>query len=136
MVETMRWTDEGYLALLDQTKLPGEVCYVACRDYRDVAGAIKTMQVRGAPAIGAAAAYGMALGVMNIDARSKEELLSQIKNIGRELVSTRLTAVNLQWAVERIGAGGQGKLGCNYSQRGGLQHLLCKRHGGSGLYRA
>lgn len=101
-METMRWTDESYLALLDQTKLPGEVCYVACRDYRDVVRAIKTMQVRGAPAIGAAAAYGMALGVLNIEARSKEELLSQMKYIGRELVSTRPTAVNLQWAVERI----------------------------------
>lgn len=98
----MRWVEEGCLELLDQTKLPGEVCYVACRDHRDVAEAIKTMQVRGAPAIGAAAAYGMALGALNLEARSKEEFIFKMECIGRELVSTRPTAVNLQWAVERI----------------------------------
>ncbi|RJQ30237.1 MAG: S-methyl-5-thioribose-1-phosphate isomerase [Peptococcaceae bacterium] len=101
-METMRWNDEGFLELLDQTRLPGEVCYVACRDYQDVAEAIKTMQVRGAPAIGAAAAYGMALGALNSEVCSKEDFISRIGRIGRELVSTRPTAVNLQWAVERV----------------------------------
>lgn len=99
-METMRWTGR-ILELLDQTKLPITVEYVQCYDYLAVANAINTMQVRGAPAIGAAAAYGLALGALNFDG-TPENFFSHMEKAAKILAETRPTAVNLFWAIERM----------------------------------
>lgn len=100
-METMRWTGNG-LELIDQTKLPLTLEYVQCPDYLAVANAIKTMQVRGAPAIGAAAAYGYALGALQHCNAEKGEFLAAMEQVYKVLASTRPTAVNLFWALERM----------------------------------
>ena len=100
-METMRWTGSA-LELLDQTKLPHTVEYVSCRSYEDVAEAIKTMQVRGAPAIGAAAAYGLAMGALHLKEGEKLAFLAAIDHIAAVLAATRPTAVNLFWAINRM----------------------------------
>ena len=90
--ETFKWRD-GELVLLDQRAIPWETCFVACKSYRDVAQAISSMIVRGAPAIGVAAAYGMALASLaGEDMKGAREIL----------LSSRPTAVNLRWALERM----------------------------------
>lgn len=101
-METMRWLEEGCLELLDQTKLPSKITYLKCRDYPDVASAIKRLAVRGAPAIGAAAAYGLTLGAMKLKTQQKEDFFSGVKAIASELSATRPTAVNLRWALDRM----------------------------------
>jgi len=88
--------------LLDQTRLPHEEVFIELGDYRDVASAIKEMKIRGAPAIGVAAAYGMALGAQAIEATNKEEFLAKLHSISETLAATRPTAVNLFWALERM----------------------------------
>lgn len=103
MLETMRWLpDEECLELLDQTKLPGEIAYLKCSHYRDIASAIKCLAVRGAPAIGAAAAYALVLAAGMTRAKSKKEFLEQLAAAARELAATRPTAVNLTWALTRL----------------------------------
>lgn len=98
MVETIQWTDGG-VVMIDQTRLPLEETYVTCGTYEDVATAIRDMTIRGAPAIGVAAAMGVALGVLHAD----EALLdSQVATICGTLAGTRPTAVNLFWAIERM----------------------------------
>ena len=92
MIETIQWTDAG-VVMIDQTRLPREEVYVTCRTYRDVADAIKSMVIRGAPAIGVAAAMGVALGAR--DGVDFEEVC-------RTIAATRPTAVNLFWAIERM----------------------------------
>ncbi len=101
-METMRWREDGVLELLDQTKLPSEIKYLRCADYKDVAGAIRCLAVRGAPAIGAAAAYGLVLAGEKIVARTKEEFTAGLEAAAGELAATRPTAVNLTWALERL----------------------------------
>jgi methylthioribose-1-phosphate isomerase len=101
MIQTLAWTPDG-VSFLDQTKLPTEEVYVLCRNYQEVADAIKTMIVRGAPAIGVAAAMGIALGVKQSQAKSVEELRTDLKKISQAITSTRPTAVNLFWAAERM----------------------------------
>jgi methylthioribose-1-phosphate isomerase len=98
----MRWLDEGLLELLDQTGLPGKVNYLRCEDYHEVVTAIKNLSVRGAPAIGAAAAYGLALAAGKIVASSRDEYIKRLQEAAGELIATRPTAVNLCWAVERV----------------------------------
>ncbi len=93
MVETIVWTDAG-VVMIDQTRLPREKVFVTCRDHREVAEAIRTMVIRGAPAIGVAAAMGVALGVVRGDAPFKE--------VCQMLAATRPTAVNLFWAIDRM----------------------------------
>lgn len=100
-METMVWKD-GSLRLLDQTRLPLEVTYVDCKTAEEVAEAIKTMKVRGAPAIGAAAAYGLALGAANLCTGDSDVFLKELKETARMLASTRPTAVNLFWALKRM----------------------------------
>ncbi|SFG39732.1 methylthioribose-1-phosphate isomerase [Desulfotomaculum arcticum] len=100
-METMRWAD-GCLEILDQTKLPGKVEYINCTEHRTVCEAIKRLSVRGAPAIGAAAAYGLALGAASVNAGTRKEFLTAVEDIAAELAATRPTAVNLKWAVDRI----------------------------------
>jgi methylthioribose-1-phosphate isomerase len=98
MLETIQWTDEG-VVMIDQTRLPSEETYVTCRNYHEVADAIRTMIIRGAPAIGVAAAMGVAIGVAQADAG---DLDAQFENICSELAGTRPTAVNLFWGIERM----------------------------------
>lgn len=94
--------ENGILKLIDQTKLPTELEYVECRTYTDVAAAITDMIVRGAPAIGVTAAYGVAIGASAIDTASKEEFFQKLEEICEVIRKTRPTAVNLFWAVERM----------------------------------
>lgn len=101
-METMRWLEDGLLELLDQTKLPGTINYHKCGECHEVAAAIKKLSVRGAPAIGAAAAYGLALAAGKIETRSREDFIARLQEAASELVATRPTAVNLAWAVERV----------------------------------
>ena len=98
MIETILWTDEG-VVMIDQTRLPNEEIYVTCRNYHEVADAIRTMIIRGAPAIGVAAAMGVAIGVAQAAA---EDLDGQVEAISKELAGTRPTAVNLFWAIDRM----------------------------------
>ena len=95
MIETIRWTDAG-VVMIDQTRLPREERYVTCTDYRQVADAIRSMVIRGAPAIGVAAAMGIALGMKQV------ESLDEFEEICEMLARTRPTAVNLFWAIERM----------------------------------
>lgn len=101
MIPTLEWTDAG-VRFLDQTKLPMEETYVLARDYRDVADVIRTMIVRGAPAIGVSAAMGVALGLLRSQATDIAQLDSDLKIICQTLATTRPTAVNLFWGIERI----------------------------------
>jgi methylthioribose-1-phosphate isomerase len=98
MVETIQWTDAG-VVMIDQTRLPREEKYVTCRTYEEVAEAIRSMVIRGAPAIGVAAAMGIALGVMHA---SPENLDAKFGEICETLAGTRPTAVNLFWAIDRM----------------------------------
>ncbi len=100
-MKTMDWYN-GCLVLLDQTRLPAEVRYVRCKKPEEVAEAIKTMKVRGAPAIGAAAAYGLALGAVQDNSTDKESFIESLQKISELLGSTRPTAVNLFWALKRM----------------------------------
>lgn len=98
---TIYWR-EGAVYLVDQSKLPHSLEFIKCISYREVCEAIRTMKVRGAPAIGAAAAYGLALAAHNSGARTRAQLIEDIKKAYEELRSTRPTAVNLFWALERV----------------------------------
>src|SRR5882762_2718589 len=98
MVETIEWKDagphtRGEVVMIDQRRLPREQVFVTCRTYLDVADAIRTMVIRGAPAIGVAAAMGVALGV-----RDGEDF----ETVCSALSATRPTAVNLFWGIERM----------------------------------
>ena len=101
MIKTLEWTDAG-VRFIDQTKLPTEETYVTCKTYEEVADAIRTMIVRGAPAIGVAAAMGVALGVRESQAKNHEELQREFAHICDVLAGTRPTAVNLFWGIRRM----------------------------------
>jgi methylthioribose-1-phosphate isomerase len=98
---TVSW-ENGNVVLIDQTKLPNNLVYVTCKTYLDVAQAIKKLVVRGAPAIGVAAAMGLALAAVKSNADSLEKLRSEVENAFNILRATRPTAVNLFWALERV----------------------------------
>jgi len=100
-VEPIRWTPEG-VVLLDQRRLPSEVIHHTYTDYRELAKAIKDMVIRGAPAIGVAAAMGIALAVQRSKAKSLEELRAEFPVICETFAHTRPTAVDLFWAIERF----------------------------------
>jgi methylthioribose-1-phosphate isomerase len=101
MIPTLEWTDAG-VRFLDQTKLPVEETYVLARNYLEVAEVIRTMIVRGAPAIGVSAAMGVALGVLHSPARRPAELHAELNTICDTLAATRPTAVNLFWGIQRV----------------------------------
>lgn len=101
MIKTLEWTAEG-VRFIDQTRLPTEETYVTCRNYEEVARAIRDMIVRGAPAIGVAAAMGIALGVQQSAAKNSAELRSELDRICQVIGQTRPTAVNLFWAIRRM----------------------------------
>ena len=98
---TVRWED-GRVILIDQTKLPEELTFIECEDVECVARAIEEMKVRGAPAIGATAAYGLALVAHHFRARDESKFLSELEKAAERLRRTRPTAVNLFWAIERV----------------------------------
>jgi len=103
MIPTLTWTPEG-VQFIDQTKLPLEESYVLAANYQQVADAIVTMVVRGAPAIGVSAAYGVALGAMKSKAKTAEQFAPEFVKISARLAATRPTAVNLFWAIDRMKA--------------------------------
>src|SRR6201993_1862492 len=88
--------------MIDQRKLPTQEIYVRCRTAQEVARAIKTMVIRGAPAIGVAAAMGIALGMRNSRATGTKQFTTEFQRICALMAATRPTAVNLFWAIDRI----------------------------------
>lgn len=99
--KTIEWKDDRVI-MIDQRKLPLEEVYVECMSFEDVARAIKEMVIRGAPAIGVAAAMGIALGAIKSNKRDRIEFLAEMKEIATVISGTRPTAVNLFWAVKRM----------------------------------
>src|ERR1700719_2868627 len=101
MIQTLEWTEQG-VRFIDQTKLPTEETYVVCKTHEQVADVIRTMVVRGAPAIGVAAAMGIALAVKNSNAESTGDLKRDFDQACDLIGKTRPTAVNLFWAIRRM----------------------------------
>ena len=101
MIQTLEWTDQG-VRFIDQTRLPSEEIYVTCTTHEQVADVIRNMVVRGAPAIGVAAAMGIALGVNNSKAESTGDLERDFDQVCDLIGKTRPTAVNLFWAIRRM----------------------------------
>src|SRR3979409_899085 len=101
MIQTLEWTDHG-IRFIDQTKLPTEETYVTCKTHEQVADVIRTMVVRRAPAIGVAAAMGIALAVKNSKAESTGDLKRDFDQACEIIGKTRPTAVNLFWAIRRM----------------------------------
>ena len=101
MFKTLEWTDDG-VRFIDQRKLPTDETYVVATTYEEVAEAIRNMTVRGAPAIGVAAAMGIALGVRDADGDHLSELRREFQQICETIGETRPTAVNLFWAIRRM----------------------------------
>jgi len=98
---TIEWRDDKVI-MIDQTRLPGEEVYNEYSDFKSVAEAIRGMIIRGAPAIGVAAAMGIALGSREIIADTHESFFQQLNNVCDAMARTRPTAVNLFWAIERM----------------------------------
>ncbi|MBF0568001.1 MAG: S-methyl-5-thioribose-1-phosphate isomerase [Nitrospirae bacterium] len=108
MIDTIKWVDgfgaeAAKVMILDQRLLPHAVSYVECTDYRQVVDCIKTLAIRGAPAIGIAAAMGIALAANAIEAAGVEEFTTKLRPTIDDFLNSRPTAVNIQWAAERIG---------------------------------
>ncbi len=101
MIPTIEWAG-GQVRMVDQRKIPAKVEWYTCRGYRDVIKGIKTMVIRGAPAIGVAAAMGLALGAGSIRTKSYDAFRRRFREMAAEMVKARPTAVNLRWAVERM----------------------------------
>lgn len=101
MIKTIEWTESG-VVMLDQTLLPGEEIYHTYKNHEEVAEAIRSMIIRGAPAIGVAAAMGIAVGIKIANPATLTELDSIFERVCHDIQSTRPTAVNLFWAVERM----------------------------------
>jgi methylthioribose-1-phosphate isomerase len=103
-IETLRWVGgvDGHLELIDQTLLPVELKYLACRDVESVWEAIRSLRVRGAPAIGIAAAYGVCLGVADVCQADAQRFFARLDEVTARLASSRPTAVNLFWALDRM----------------------------------
>ena len=100
-LRTVDWKDNKVI-MIDQTKLPNKLEYVEYFDYHDVANAIKTMIVRGAPAIGVSGVFGLALAAIKSKATTKENLIKDLEEARQILFSTRPTAVNLKWGLDKI----------------------------------
>ena len=100
-LRTIEWKDDS-VVMIDQTKLPNELVFVKYTDYNDVADAIRTLVVRGAPAIGVSGAFGMALAALQSSSETKENLLSDLEKAKKILNDTRPTAVNLSWGLKTI----------------------------------
>ena len=100
-LKTIEWKDNSVI-MIDQTKLPNVLEYVTYTDYNQVADAIKTLVIRGAPAIGVSGAFGLALASLQSEATDKNELISYMENAKKILFETRPTAVNLGWGLNKI----------------------------------
>ena len=100
-LKTIEWKNNSVI-MIDQTKLPNSLEYVTYTDYNQVADAIRTLVVRGAPAIGVSGAFGLALAVLQSSAKEKDELIQDLETAKKVLVETRPTAVNLAWGLEKI----------------------------------
>ena len=100
-LRTVEWKNNKVI-MIEQTKLPNELVFVEYDDFNQVANAIKTLIVRGAPAIGVSGAFGLALAALQSKATTKEELLSDLEHARKILFATRPTAVNLGWGLEKI----------------------------------
>ena len=100
-LRTVEWK-ENKVVMIDQTKLPNELVFVEYDDFNQVADAIRTLVVRGAPAIGVSGAFGLALAVLQSKATTKEELILDLEKARKTLFETRPTAVNLAWGLEKI----------------------------------
>jgi len=100
-LRTIEWKNNTVI-MIDQTKLPNKLEYVKYKDYRKVAQAIKNLVIRGAPAIGVAGAFGLALASLQSKAKTKEKLLEDLEKARKVLFETRPTAVNLAWGLEKI----------------------------------
>src|SRR5437773_7443149 len=102
-IETLRWLgdENGYLVLIDQTRLPVELVERECRDVETVWEAIKQLRVRGAPAIGIAAAYGIVIGMQSATTHDAAVFFGRLEDVTRYLATSRPTAVNLFWAWDR-----------------------------------
>ncbi len=105
-LQTIRWVGEvdGFLSLIDQTRLPTELRRIECRDVETVWDAIKMLRVRGAPAIGIAAAYGVCVGMRECASREPPEFTERFVYVTDYLATSRPTAVNLFWALDRMKA--------------------------------
>lgn len=104
-VSALKWIGgaDGFLELVDQRKLPGEFAVIKCRDVETLFDAIRTLAVRGAPAIGVAAAYGLVLAITQLPAKEDaQDGLSVLEQAGQHLAESRPTAVNLSWAIQRV----------------------------------
>ena len=101
MLPTIEWKDDA-VVMVDQRKLPVTEVYVTCKTAKDVAKAIKTMVIRGAPAIGVAAAMGIALGMKRSTATGTKQFVTEFQRVCDLMAATRPTAVNLFWAIERM----------------------------------
>ena len=100
-LKTVEWKDNSVI-MIDQTKLPNSLEFVAYTDYNQVANAIKTLVVRGAPAIGVSGAFGLALAALQSNAKEKDQLIKDLETAKKILFDTRPTAVNLAWGLEKI----------------------------------
>jgi methylthioribose-1-phosphate isomerase len=100
-MKTIEWKD-GTVITIDQSKLPNETLFLKLKDCRQVASAIREMKMRGAPLLGAAAAYGLALSAFHSTAANREDLMEEMEESAEMLRKTRPTAVNLFWAIDRI----------------------------------
>lgn len=98
---TVEWKNDS-VVFIDQTKLPNKLVYVRCKDFKEVADVIRKLVVRGAPAIGVSAAFGLALAAQQSNAKTLTELMTDLDNAFKVLQATRPTAVNLFWALERV----------------------------------
>ena len=100
-LKTIEWKDNSVI-MIDQTKLPNSLEYVTYTDYNQVASAIRTLVVRGAPAIGVSGAFGLALAALQSNAKEKDQLIQDLEIAKKILFETRPTAVNLAWGLEKI----------------------------------
>lgn len=105
---TVAWKNDS-VVMIDQTKLPNKLVYIRCRDYKEVANAIKNLVVRGAPAIGVTAAFGLALAAIQSNSKTLSELMADLDIAFKVLQSTRPTAINLFWALRRVMEKSRGK---------------------------
>src|SRR6478672_12178825 len=101
MLPTIAWQNDD-IVMVDQRKLPADEIYVTCKNVNDIAKAIKTMVIRGAPAIGVCAAMGLALGASRSKATGTKQFTTEFQKNCELLAATRPTAVNLFWAIERM----------------------------------
>ena len=100
-LKTVEWKNNSVI-MIDQTKLPGTLEFVTYSDFNQIAEAIKTLVVRGAPAIGVSGAFGLALAALQSNAKEKDELINYLENAKKILFETRPTAVNLSWGLDKI----------------------------------